>query len=330
MKNRRKLLIALGVGALAAPFAAFAQQQNKVWRVGFLGQRKVIDVDTDIYYRGFRPAMRELGYVEGKNLVIEWRFGDNTAERLPELAAELVNLKVDVIVAAASTSTSAARKATTTIPIVMVNAGDPIVQGFVKSLAHPGGNITGSSIMSGELGPKHLEMLLAMAPKLLRVAVLVQPANTSHVAILNEIEAAARKRNVKILRMAARTPLEIDQAFQTMVKDKAQGFIVATDPLFNRQVRQIAELAATHRLPAIAGASEYAAAGGLISYGASIADGFRRAATYVDKILKGAKPGDIPVEQPTKFELLINRKTAQTLGLTIPQTLLISADKVIE
>jgi putative ABC transport system substrate-binding protein len=330
MNNRRKLIIALGAGALTAPLRSFAQQQSKVWRIGFLGQRKIVDVDSDVYYGGFRPAMRELGYVEGKNLIIEWRFGGGSVERLPELATELVNLKVDVIVAAAGTGTSAAHKATTTIPIVMVNTSDPVSQGFVKSLAHPGGNITGNSPMIDEFGPKHLEMLLSMAPKLSRVTVLMQPDYAIHATILKAVEAAARKRNIKILRADARSPQDIDKAFVTMVKEKTQGFIVAQHPIFNQQVRQIAELAAKHRLPSIAGIGEYTEAGGMISYGANVADGYRRAATFVDKILKGAKPADVPVEQPTKFELIINGKTAKALGLTIPHSLLVMADKVIE
>ena len=330
MNNRRKLLAALGASALAAPLRSFAQQQGKVWRVGFLGQRKVVDVDADVYYRPFRPAMRELGYIEGKNLIIEWRFGGDSVERLPNLAKELVDLKVDVIVAAASLGTVAAQKATTTIPIVMVNGGDPVGQGLVKSLSHPGGDTTGNSVMSSEFGPKHLEMLLSVAPKLSRVTVLVFPSTSGHVRILKEVEAAAQKRNVKILSAVASTPEEIDKAFVSMAKDKAQGCIVAQHPIFYRQAQQIAELALKHRLPSIAGIREYPEAGGLISYGANNADGFRRAATYVDKILKGAKPADLAVEQPTKFDLFINRKTAKALGLTIPASLLVSADMVIE
>lgn len=330
MNKRRKLLAALGASALAAPLRSFAQAQVKVWRVGFLAPRKVVDVDADVYYGRFRPAMRALGYIEGENLIIEWRFSGDAIERLPDLAKEFVDLKVDVIVAAASPSTSAAQKATTTIPIVMANGGDPVGQGFVKSLSHPGGNITGNSSMSSEFGPKHLEMLLGVAPKISRVTVLVFPASSGHARILKEVETAAQKRNIRIRSAAASTPGEVDKAFVSMAKEKSQAFIVAQHPLFNRQARQIAELALKYRLPSIAGIREYAEAGGLISYGANAADGFRWAATYVDKILKGAKPADLPVEQPTKFDLFINRKTAKALGLTIPPSLLVSADKVIE
>ncbi|MBI3371484.1 MAG: ABC transporter substrate-binding protein [Betaproteobacteria bacterium] len=330
MNQRRKLLVVLGASLLATPFGSFAQKPGKVWRVGFLGPRKIVDVDTDVHFGAFRPAMRALGYVEGKNLIVEWRFADGKVERLPGLARELVNLKVDVIVAVATPSTLAAQKATTTIPIVMVNIGDPVGQGFARTLSHPGGNITGLSIMSGEFGPKHLEMLLSAAPKVSRVSVLMNRENAIHATLLKEVEAAAAKRNVKILPVEARTPEDIDKAFGAMAKEKSQAFIVAQHPIFIQQTGQIAQLAAKNRLPSIAGTREYAEAGGLISYGASNADGFRRSASYVDKIFKGAKPADLPVEQPTKFELVINRKTAKALGLTIPQSLLISADRVID
>ena len=313
------------------PVCSFAQQQGKVWRVGFLSQRRHVDfLDSDYYYGPFRQGMRELGYVEGKNLVIEWRSAEGKFERLPDLAAELVQLKVDVIVTAGTPAISAAQKATTTIPIVMGSAGDPVGSGFVKSLARPGGNITGLSNMVVDLGPKHLEMLRSMVPKLSRVAVLVNPSNSSHATILKSVQAAAQKTNIKVLPAEARTPQEIESAFSTMTQGNVGAVLVAIDAFFIQQGRQIAELAAKHRLPSMSASREYVEAGGLMSYGQNLADNYRRAATYVDKILKGAKPGDLPVEQPTKFELIINGKTAKALGLTIPQSLLISADKVIE
>ena len=329
MNARRKLLIALGAGALTVPFASFAQQQGKVWRVGFLsqvGRPESLDSDS---YGGFPRGMHQLGYVEGKNLVIEWRYADGKVERLPNLAAELVQLKVDAIVTAGAPATRAAQKATATIPIVMGSVGDPVGAGLVRSLAQPGGNITGISNLNQEIGPKRLEMLLSMVPKLARVAVLVNPDNTP-VELLKQVQAAARKSNVKILPVNARTPQGIENAFSMMAQEKAGAVIVAQDPFFVQQVRQIAQLAAKHRLPSVAGIQEYVDAGGLMSYGQNRADNYRRAATYVDKILKGAKPADLPVEQPTTFELFINRKTAKALGLKIPQSLLISADKVIE
>jgi putative ABC transport system substrate-binding protein len=330
MNNRRKLLVVLGAGALAVPLSSFAQQQRKVWRVGFLSpRRRPASLDTD-YFGAFPRGMRDLGYVEGKNLVIEWRFADGKFEHLPGLAAELVRLKVDVIVAAGPPAIVAAQKATTTIPIVIVTSIDPVDAGLVKSLARPGGNITGISNLSGEVSPKHLELLLTMVPKLSRVAVLVNPANSAHATMLKNVQAAAQKAHVKVLPVEARTLQEIETAFSVMTKENAGAIIVGLDPFFNQQVRQIAELAAKHRLPSISAYAVYAEGGGLMSYGSSLTDNFRRAATYVDKILKGANPGDLPVEQPTKFELFINRKTAKALGLTIPQSLLISTGKVIE
>ena len=328
--NRRRILVALGAGALACSLASFAQQQGKVWRVGFLTLRRRPDSLDSYTYGAFSNGMRELGYVEGKNLVIEWRFADNNYERLPDLAAELVRLKVDVIVTAGPAATSAAQKTTTTTPIVFGGTNDPVGSGFVKGLARPGGNISGLSNVSVEMSPKLLEMLLAIAPRLSRVAVLVNPGNPGHATMLKNVQAAAQKANVKVLPVEARTPQEIETAFSVMTKENAGAIIVARDALLNQQAPQIVQLATKHRLPLVASIREYVDAGGLMSYGPSITDGYRRAATYVDKIFKGAKPGDLPVEQPTKFELFINRKTAKALGLTIPQSLLISADRVIE
>jgi putative ABC transport system substrate-binding protein len=330
MNNRRRLIVVLGAGALACSLASFAQQQGKVWRVGFLSQA-LRPASLGSYTHGaFSDGMRELGYVVGKNLVIEWRFADNNYERLPDLAAELVRLKVDVIVTAGPAATSAAQKATTTTPIVFGGTNDPVGSGFVKSLARPGGNISGLSNVSVEMSPKLLEMLLSMVPKLSRVAVLTNPSNSGHATMLKNVQAAAQKANVTVLPVEARNPQEIETAFSVMTKENAGAIIVARDALLNQQARQIVQLATKHRLPLVTSIREYVDAGGLMSYGPSITDSYRRAATYVDKIFKGAKPGDLPVEQPTKFELFINRKTAMALGLTIPQSLLISADKVIE
>ncbi len=329
MNKRRKLLLALGATALGSPLTLHAQPATKVWRVGFLGYRSRPDSLDSSFYGAFPRGMRELGYIEGKNLTIEWRFADGKADRLPALAAELVQIKVDLIVATGPVVTSAAQKVTTTMPIVMVNAGDPVGQGFVKSLAQPGGNITGLSNMVGELPPKHLEMLRSMVPKLSRVAFLVNP-NVTVGGALQRLQPAAQKTGITILPFEARTPQEIDRAFSGMYKKNAGAVIVLQDAVFIQQNRQIAELATKHRLPSISGNREFVEAGGLMGYGSNLADGYHRAATYVDKILKGAKPADIPVEQPTIFELFINGKTAKTLGLKIPQSLLISANKVIE
>jgi len=329
MNNRRKVVVAFGASVLAAPFA-IAQQQGKVWRVGFLSQRHVDFVDSDYYYGPFRQGLRELGYVEGKNLVIEWRSAEGNNERLAGLAAELVNLKVDVIVTAGTPAISAAQKATTAIPIVMGNIGDPVGSGFVKSLARPASNITGLSSMAGDVYLKQIEMLLSMVPRLSRVAVLVNPSNMSNVKTSERVQTEGQKRGVKVLRAEAKTPQEIHNAFSIMRRQNADALIVFNDGLFQQQKAQIAELTAKHRLPAVAQDRIYADAGVLMSYGPSLAEQSLRAATYVDKIFKGAKPAELPVEQPTKFEFVINGKTAKALGLAIPQSLLVSADKVIE
>jgi putative ABC transport system substrate-binding protein len=332
MNNRRKLLVALGSAALASPFASFAQQPGKVWRVGFLSQRQIAISESDNYYGPFRKGMRELGYVDGKNLIIEWRSADGNSERLPGLAMELVNLKVDVIVTAGTPATSAAKKSTTIIPIVIGNAGDPVRTGLVQSLARPGGNITGVTNMSGDVMPKQLEMLLAMAPKVSRVAVLVNPANPSNIRTLEAFQSALPKRGVtvQLQRMQARTSEEIEDAFSSMRQHNVGAVIVSLDPFFQQQKSQIASLAVKFRLPSISSSSEAAEVGSLMSYGPSFAEQFRRAAIYVDKIFKGAKPADLPIEQPTKFELVINGRIAKALGLKIPQSLLVMADMVIE
>ena len=274
--------------------------------------------------------MHELGYVDGKNLVIEWRSADGKVERLPGLAAELVKMKVDVIVTAGGQAAGAAQKATAIIPIVIVNVGDPVATGLVKSYARPGGNITGVGNFNTDLGPKRLEMLLTMVPKLSRVAVLVNPSNPSSIKSLDGTLVEAKKRGVTILRAEARTTQEIETAFALMVTENAGAVIVTPDALFGQYVQQIGDLLAKHRLPAISAYLQYAEAGFLMAYGTNSGELSRRAATYVDKIFKGANPAALPVELPTKFEFIINRKTAKALGLTIPQSLLISADKVIE
>jgi len=327
---RRKLLVVLGASALVAPFRSFAQRQGKVWRVGFLALRRLAILESDSNYGPFRQGMHELGYVDGKNLVIEWRSADGKVERLPGLAAELVKMKVDVIVTAGGQAAGAAQKATATIPIVIVNVGDPVATGLIKSYARPGGNITGMGNFNTDLGPKRLEMLLTMVPKLSRVAVLVNPSNPSSIKSLDGTLVEAKKRGVIILRAEARTTQEIETAFALMVRENAGAVIVTPDALFGQYVQQIGDLLAKHRLPAISAYLQYAEAGFLMAYGTNSGELSRRAATYVDKIFKGANPAALPVELPTKFEFIINRKTAKALGLTIPQSLLISADKVIE
>ena len=328
MIHRRTLLTVFVAGAVAAPFSSRAQPPGKppekIWRVGFLSQNRAND------FSPFPKTLRELGFIEGKNLIIEWRSAEGDVARLPALAAELVNLKVDVIVASATPSISAAQKATTRIPIVFVGSGDPVAYGFVKSLARPEANLTGMSNMNHDLRGKLIEMLVEMAPKASSLALLMNPSNHAHVIALNTVETAARARKLKVVRADARTAQEIDQAFKLFQTQKADLLLVSPDPLFSQQRKQIVELAVKHRLPCIAATSDYVEAGGLMSYGPNRADQYRRVAVYVSKILKGAKPGDLPVEQPTRFELVINGKTAKALGLKIPQSLLITAERVIE
>jgi putative ABC transport system substrate-binding protein len=327
MNNRREFLVALGVGALAfgAPPDAFSQPQGKVWRIGFLGVRKEPDLQG-VFVRG----MSDLGYVDGKNLLIESRSAEGKVETLPGLADDLVRLKVDVIVTAGRVATSAAQKATDTIPIVMANSIDPVGYGFVKSLAHPGGNITGLSDLTIDTSPKLLEMLRSVMPSLSHVAVLVNPTNSSQLLFVKGAQSTAQSMRLTMLPVEARTAADMEKAISAIAQGKAGAIIVLRDGVFGEHRRQIAELAAKNRLLTISNNREYVDAGALMSYGVDAADQFRRAAGFVDKILKGAKPGDLPVEQPTKLELVINLKTAKALGLTVPQSLLLRADEVIQ
>ena len=329
MNTRRKLLIGLGTSAVAAPLACFAQQQRpKVARIGFL------EATSASSYVNRRKALiaglRELGYVEGKNIVIESRWAEGTYERLPGLAAELVQMKVDVIVAASPPAIQAAQQATTTIPIVMCAAADPVGSGFVASLSRPGRNITGLSNINVDLSSKYLELLRVAVPKLSRVSVLVNPGHPNHSAFLKNIQAAAKATGVNVSPFQTSIASQMEAVFVSMKQEHAGALIVLPDGFFLAQARRIAELAERHGLPTMFWSREPVEAGGLMSYGQHLAEHFHRAATYVDKILKGAKPGDLPVEQPTKIELVINLKTAKAIGLTIPQDLLFRADKVIE
>ncbi len=336
MKARRKLVNALGAVALAAPLAAIAQTANtpagKIWRLGFLSlSGRAAGAGA---YAIFVQRLRELGYVEGGNLMIEARFADADVPRLTALAAELVQLKVDLIIAMANQATSAAKAATTTIPIVMPITNDPVGNGYVNSLARPGGNITGLADISFELGPKRIEMLLAMtatkAPKVSQVAVLGPSDNPVMRRQMGFLQEASARFGVSFVPVYALTPEAIEQAFASLRELKATALMVVPYPFFVQQRNQIAQLAAQHRLPVSAPYAAFAEAGCLLSYGLDPLDNMRRAATFVDKIFKGAKPADLPVEQPVKFELVINGKTAKALGLTIPHSLLISADKVID
>lgn len=328
--TRREFLIAVGLAALETPFAAFGQGKGKVWRIGFLTARsRPASMDTG-YAGTFRQALRELGYVEGKNVELEWRFADGKYELLPKSAAELVSRKVDVIVTMATPATRAAQQATKTIPIVMTGTGDPVGSGFINTLRHPGGNITGVTNINGDVNAKRVEMLVAILPKASIFAVMLNPANPTHGSNLKAFEAAAQKAKVRLLRLDASTPDGIEQAFAVMKKRSVDALIVQTDPFFTTQRRQIVQLAEKASLPAFYGAREPVEAGGLMSYSSGGGDSMRRAAFYVDKIFKGAKPAELPVEQPTRLELVINLKAAKALGITIPQSVLVRADRVIE
>lgn len=275
--------------------------------------------------------MRERGYAEGENLVIEWRFADNRVERLPGLVRELIQSKVDVIVTVGSTPAAlAAQKATTTIPIVLATAIDPVSVGLVRSLSRPGGNITGIANLSGDVGPKHLELLISLEAKIFRVALLFHPDNFAHPAILKLIQAAGEGAGIDIITVEARTAEEIEAAFTHVAARNADALIVVSDTLFYDQRRQIGALALKHRLASVGPLRQYAETGSLLSYGYDRADAMRIAATYVDKILKGAKPAELPVQQPTSFELVVNQKTAKALGIKIPPAILFRADRVIE
>jgi putative ABC transport system substrate-binding protein len=325
------LAIILTVGLTIAPLAAGAQQTGKVPRVGVLSPLSGSDPQVQRAQDVFRQALRELGYVEGQSIAIEYRWAEGESERLPDLATELVRLKVDVIVTFGGVPPAqAAQRATNTIPIIMTGTADPVAAGLVASLARPGGNITGTTIISHELVGKELELLREVVPKVSRVAVLWNPANPGNVHQLRAAETAARALGLRLQPQEARRPSEIDRAFAAMARERAGALLVLLDSIFYNQRERIADLAAKNRLPAIYGLSLHAEAGGLMAYGANRFDISRRAAGYVDRILKGAKPADLPVEQPTKFELFINLKTAKALGLTIPQTLLQRADEVLQ
>jgi putative tryptophan/tyrosine transport system substrate-binding protein len=333
VNNRRKLFVALGAGALTAPFGVFAQQQTgKVYRIGYLGQGYPPDRSESGAREGFLQGLRKLGYVEGRNLIIEYRWAELNFNRLPALAAELVQLKVDVIAAQATLAAAAAKRATSTIPIVMTVSLHAVESGLVTSLAHPGGNITGVTGMADETIVKRLELLKEMQPKHSRVAVLWNPAfyKKQSEPQWRAIEIAAPKVAVTLQSVEVRASNDFERAFASMTREHASVVLVFPDPLTIRYREQIAQLALRHRLPTGYQDQESVEAGGLMSYGSSFFESGRLAATYVDKILKGAKPADLPVEQPTKFELVVNLKTAKALGIKIPNSILVRADRVIE
>ena len=327
----RRAFLAGGAALLAAPLAAGAQQAAKIARIGYLASNLAA---TPHRPEAFRQGLRDLGYVEGRNLVIEYRDAEGKGERLPALAAELVALKVDVIVTDGGTVTAlAAQQATGTVPIVFAGVGDPVTSGLVANLARPGGNVTGMSTLAPELVGKRLELLAQVVPGVGQVAVLRRPGalgERTDKDMVTGADVAARALGVRLQFVEARVPADFDRAFSDMTRARAGALTVQPSNMFAREHRRLVDLAAKNRLPAVYPSREYVDAGGLMAYGANFAHLYRRAATYVVKILNGANPGDLPVEQPTKFELVINLKTAKALGLTIPPSVLLRADHVID
>jgi putative ABC transport system substrate-binding protein len=321
--KRREFITLLG-GAAVWPFAAQAQDAKKIPRIGVLWPNPPATFDF------MRQGLRERGYIEGQSIRFEFRWAEGKLDQLPELARELVGIPVDVIVTLAPPATLAARNATQTIPIVFVAIGEPVASGLVASLARPGANLTGTTRMLPEMSAKHVELLKAAVPSLSKLAVLWNPINTSHRPALQAVEAAALSLSLQVRPLEVRGPAELDGVFAVISRERADGLLFIADPVFFINLKRMADFAASSRLPAIANFIEFPKLGGLMGYAPSIPDEFRHAAGHIDKILKGAKPADLPVELPTKFQLVINLKTAKALGLNVPPTLLIAADEVIE
>ncbi len=318
-------ILCLTSSILGTPLATTAQQPVKVPRIGIL----TLAPSMPPTFEAFRQGMRELGYTEGQNIALEYRFAQGRADRLPALAAELVRMKVDIIVIQSTQAALAAKHATQTIPIVMAASGDPMAAGLVTNLARPGGNLTGLSLQLSELSAKRLQLLKEVAPEIALVAVIRNVTHPNAADFWAETESAARSLNLRLQSVEVRSPVDLDMAFKAIARSRPSALITLADNMLLDNRTRIVEFAAKRRLPGIFPEREWADAGSLMAYGPSVASNWRRAATFVDKILKGAKPGDLPVEQPTKFELVINLKTAKALGLTIPQSVLLRADEVI-
>jgi putative tryptophan/tyrosine transport system substrate-binding protein len=325
MKNLCYFFVAIAI--LGGGATGEAQQAKKIPRIGFLSSTSPSTISARV--EAFRQGLRELGYVEGKSILIEWRYAEGKLDRLPEFAAELVRLKVDIIASASPPVTRAVKETTVTVPIVMAQDPDPVGSGFVANLARPGGNITGLASLTPELSGKRLELLKEITPGLDEVAVLGTSTEPGHAQALKEIELAAGAFKVHLQYLDVLDPKDIEAVFRAAAKGRADAVLVMNSPFLVSHRKQVADLAVKNRLPAIYYSTEFVEDRGLMSYGVSFTDLFRRAATYVDEILKGAKPADLPVEQPTKFELVINLKAAKQIGLTIPPTVLARADKVI-
>jgi putative tryptophan/tyrosine transport system substrate-binding protein len=322
--RRREFITLIGTAA-GWPLAVSAQQPTKIFKIGFIATGGV-----PLYMNAFHDELQALGWIEGKNVIYEARYAENRLDRLPELVTELLRLNIDIIVAGGTPAPLAAKRATATVPIVMAGAADPLGSGLVASLARPGGNVTGLSLMGADLVGKRLELLKEVLPGLSSVAILWNADHPFSTLVFKETERAAQGLRIEVQSLEVRSPNDIDRALITAMRQNASALIAIEDPLTTDYRHQIADFAAENRLPAIYGLRMFVDAGGLLSYGADLADLYRRAARYVDKILKGAKPSDLPVEQPTKFELVVNLKTAKALGLAIPATVLATADEVIE
>jgi putative tryptophan/tyrosine transport system substrate-binding protein len=326
--DRREFICLATLALFSAPFVAEAQPADKVARVGLLLPSRPADWDRAIH--AFRQRMRELDWIEGQNLILDFRYAKNNYERLPTLAAELVALKPDAIFAGAAAATRAAARATTTIPVVFETLGDAVSQGLVPSLAHPGGNVTGVSGFSPELTAKRLQLIREILPRAARIAILANPENPNTASVVRATEMAARQQQIELDVIDIRDPTQLEGAFTKLTLQRADAFLLVADPMLYSQSQRIVEMAARHRLPTAYETRAFPDRGGLLSYGPAVDERFQRMAVYVDRILRGTKPADLPVEQPTKFELVINAKTAKALGLTIPQSLLLRADQVIE
>ena len=327
---RRRMLAALGLGVLAVALPSFAQQSGKLKRIGFLyfGSRQSA-VATG-RYDAFRQGLRELGYVEGRDLEIEWRFADGNEEKLAAMVEELLQMKVDLIVTTGSQATRTVVRATTTLPIIITAQTDPVGNGLGRSLAKPAGNVTGFYTNNVETIPKLFQLLKLAVPKVSRVAALTNPGNTTHPPQIVQMREMAHEAGIQLLVLRASTPVGIEQSFAEAMRQRSQGFLHLGDTFFVQQEEQIAKLALKDGLPSIAANPAFTTAGGLMSYGSDTNENFRRAAAFVDKILKGAKPGDLPFEQSVRYYLTINRKTAKAIGLVLPEELLLRADRVIE
>jgi putative tryptophan/tyrosine transport system substrate-binding protein len=326
---RRREFITGITAAVAWPLRVSAQTQVKVWRIGFLAGSSRANVMESGLAGAFVQGMRELGYTEGRNLLIEWRFAEGRYDAFPKLAAELVGLKVDVIVLGTPAAVRPVQQATGTIPIVMAYSVDPVGSGFVASLAHPGGNTTGLASSLDDTVPKQMELLAAVVPNLTRIGIVSNPGNR-HTSALSNAEISARTAGLALVSVEATNSQELAEAFLKLGKERVGAVIILSDAYFNTERSRIAELALSNRVPTIFSQRQYVADGGLMSYGEALSEFFRRAAFYVDKLIKGAKPGDLPVEQPTRFFLVINLKTAKALGLDVPLSLQQRADEVIE